>query len=249
MNVLSPRGVRTLVSASLLFLLSGCQATSLESEAPNPTVKQPLAALPSGISPSRTPQVMTFPTLRAVARASGVAPQTLILTGIAQTQDVALRTPRPPWTIRTPTPDLRPTTTPNFDGLPHRWTDVGVIFPRWPDDLGMVCYKTIDPPEGLLINNYWSQWDGPDEKRVYVYAGATANSAAGGLGSVMVAYTWDPCTWEEYITPEPTGPLEITDARGHILQLESQTSTYYFNIDSRVFVSSFLTPTPPATTH
>ncbi len=58
----------------------------------------------------------------------------------------------------------------------------------------------------------------------------------------MVAFSWDPCTWEEYVSPEPTGALQISDAHGHILKLESETRTYYFDVDARLFVSSLALP-------
>ena len=234
------RRTRRLLAALLVLFASGCQAARVQPQVATATEAQRVATSPVVPTPTDTPRVETFPTVRALARASGVPPQVLLLTGMAQTENAPRGTP-PPGVFWTVTPDLRPTTTLDFV-RPHRLTDVGVIFPGPPDDFGLVCYKVVAPPEGLLVNDYWGQLDGPVRRRVYVYAGATAKSAAHSRGSLMVAFSWDPCTWEEYISPEATGALKISDARGHILQLESETRTYYFDVDARLFVSSFPVP-------
>jgi hypothetical protein len=233
------------IVVTALLATAGCLATPPILPL-GPATARPVGTGVSHPFPTGTPRPMTFPTLKAVASASGVAPQILMATGVHETMDAAGHMRLPPSVFSTATADLRPTPSPDYSDRPHQWTDAGVIFPGWLEDLGMVCYKMIEPPAGLLINSFWMQWDKPDRDRVFVYAGATAGSAARNRGSVMVAYQWDPCTWEEYMTPDSTGTVDISDARRHTLQLRSPIKTYYFDIDARSFVSSFPEPTQTA---
>ena len=243
------RGVKRLLTALILIALSGCQAERPQNEVQTSTLQgRPSLPPTTTLSPSPSPQVIGLSTLRPATIEAGFRAFVLTLTREVQTGIDAARTPRPASFFWTATPDLRPTGTPDFAGVPHESTETGFIFPGWPQDFGLVCYKTIDPPEGLDINNHWVQWDGKDNDRVYVYAGATASSTSEGRGSLLVAHKWNPCTWEEYISPGSYGPLTILDERRHTLQVQAGDRSYYFDTDSRLFVSSFPTPSQPATT-
>jgi hypothetical protein len=246
-RVLLP-GVKPLLTALSLIALAACQAERPQTEVRMITPQgHPSLPPTTTLSPSPSPLVTGLYPLRPATIEAGFKAFALTLTGDVQTAIDAARTPRPASFFWTATPDLRPTGTPDFAGAPHESTETGFIFPGWPQDFGLVCYKTIDPPEGLEINNHWMQWDGKDKDRVYVYAGATASSAAEGRGSLLVAHKWDPCTWEEYISPGAYGPLTILDERRHTLQVLARDRTYYFDIDSRLFVSSLPTPLQQAT--
>lgn len=155
------------------------------------------------------------------------------------------RTP-PAEFFQTATPDLRPTPTLNFSGLLHRWTDAGVILFGPPDDFAN-CYR-LDQTGAPWVVNMWLQVDDPENPYRTVYAGAVGEGKPPQQGAVLVSET-NPCEWTEYQTSFADGPMEIIAARGHQLALESANSgrRTFFDLDSRVFLAAFSTPTPGPT--
>ncbi len=146
----------------------------------------------------------------------------------------------------TATPDLRPTPPLNFAGLPHRWTDSGVILSGKPDDFANCLW----PDESSVphVINQWLQVDDPENAGRLVYAGASGGGDPPTHSAVFVADR-NPCEWIEYPSALADGPLEIIAARGHELALRSEFNgqIVYFNLDRRAYTAGFLTPTPGPT--
>lgn len=171
-----------------------------------------------------------------------------IVTAAVETREAAALTP-----VRlgpTRTPDLRPTPTPYFGGLPYIRTDAGVIY--WPAGLDMWadCYKG-ESPFPYWVENMWDQTDGPYYPWITAIAGGMGESKPPSQGAVfvLVGVAAHVCTPDTYFTPFQDGPVEIVAAEGHRLLLRSRNHGRYiwFDADAREFEEAVPTPTPTLT--
>jgi len=166
-----------------------------------------------------------------------------------QTQAAAPQTPYP-WTLWTPTPDTRPTSTPDYSAFVYRRTDAGVIY--WEPDLMFLieCFKAAEEIPYKIVNA-WDQLDGPIYPYLTIYAGSYAPEEASPHGAVFVYLIreTDFCSPEVYLAPTADPDLEIVDADGHRLLVQSQEtgSQLWFNIDTRSFEEALPTATPSPT--
>jgi len=174
-------------------------------------------------------------------------------TSIFETMEAAESTPLPPWVFWTATPDLRLQSTPDYSGIPHLWTDAGVIIEGPPATFAN-CYKMVDEIGGVpapWIQNMWYQTSGPDDPEIAVYAGSYANPGDEWpnlpLSAVFLVHVQDdPCVLDPYRAPFEEGPLEIIAERGSELLLRSLVSgrTIAFSVSEAEFRSALSTATP-----
>lgn len=196
---------------------------------------------------------------RRMLSPTGTIPgQIVMLTSIYATMEAAEATPLPPWVYWTATPDLRPLPTPNYSGIPHLWTDSGVIIDG-PPAVFENCYKMSAEINGVpapWVENMWYQTSGADEPEVGVYAGSYADVGDEWpnlpRSAVFIVHVRDdPCVLEPHFAPFEEGPLEIIAAQGSELLLRSTVTgrTIAFSIPAAAFRTSLATATPgPAPT-
>jgi hypothetical protein len=151
-----------------------------------------------------------------------------------ETQDAAALTPIPPY--KSPTPDTRPTVTPDYSGIPHRVAGAGVILDEPP---------FVPPAIGvyLLLNQWNATLNG---ENIYVYAGSMGEGTPPMQG-VVVIYNENGFNDlpGEYLTPFQDGPMKIVDVQGEALVvLESLYHKYtiLFDVEHRLFQIPTVTP-------
>lgn len=149
-------------------------------------------------------------------------------TAAAQTPWWAAATPWPP-------PTQGPTPTPDFSDVRHQEAGNGTIV--WSFLQGVKDYP-------IMVYNQW--YDNTGGTRVF--AGST-DPDQGAVG-VLTPQT-KPLNPEIYLTPRKSGNVEIVDAQGERLVLQSTTNgdLFYFDLPTRSFVDSLtVTVTAPTVT-
>lgn len=165
-------------------------------------------------------------------------------TALMETRQAAPLTPYP-WTLWTPTRDLRPpasTPTPWFVD-PHRLAPGGWIVWGGGADYGMICYKFNPEENPYTVVNFWRDIDGP----VMVEAGAYGSSQPRMVGAVFTEGP-HPCEPDVHLAPFSEGALEIIDVVGNVLLLRAQATGRLISFDADVeqYVEPIQTATPSA---
>ncbi|MCC7358428.1 MAG: hypothetical protein IT317_03065, partial [Anaerolineales bacterium] len=147
-------------------------------------------------------------------------------------------TPQPPSPTPWPTgypggPTPAPTATPGLSAWPNRVAGAGLIIS---DSAGL-------PGWPIAVTNFWVQL----RTGVRVYAGVT--SAAGQGAVAVLTESTDPDQPELYLTPSRAGAVQVVDARGErlVLQTLDGQATFYFDVPTRRFVDSLAVTSPAPT--
>ena len=149
-------------------------------------------------------------------------------TAIIETRQGAPLTPYP-WTLWTPTRDLRPPTSTPTPWIvdPHRLAPGGWIVWGGGDDYVMICYKFNPEENPYRVVNYWRDIDEPQ----VVEAGAYGSSQPRMDGAVFTEGT-HPCQPDVHLPPFSEGALEIIDVAGNVLLLQAQATGRLISFDA-----------------
>jgi hypothetical protein len=168
-----------------------------------------------------------------------------------QTQQVFLLTPSPgPGTLKPPVPAILPQATTFFPDPLATPLGAGAVF------IGSGPFSNV----AYYLESQWYEDVDAGNRRIFVGVGSLAVLGASvptQQGVVVIAEA----KWingsvvflggakGEYLTPQATGSLHITDASGARLVLESSNgTTFYFDVPSRQYVDSLNAPPPPTVT-
>lgn len=148
------------------------------------------------------------------------------------------RTPLPPSPTPWPTgypggPTPAPTATPGLSAWPNRLAGAGLI----------ISNSTSLPGWPIAVTNVWVQL----RTGVRVYAGVTSTAGQGAV--VVLTARTDPAPLELYLTRGRAGAVQVVDARGERLVLQSLDgqATFYFDVPTRQFVDSLALTSPAPT--
>jgi hypothetical protein len=102
-------------------------------------------------------------------------------------------------------------------------------------DIGIIEYPTNPfPSTEYVITNAWQELI--NGSYVTVFAGALANNPKQGMILVQME---SPRRLRQYITPDQSGEIKISSAKGlRLVVVSSNNKTYYFDVPAQRFVSS-----------
>jgi hypothetical protein len=102
-------------------------------------------------------------------------------------------------------------------------------------DTGIIEYPSSPFPSAeYIITNGWQELI--DENYVTVFAGALTSNRKQG---VLIVEMESPFRFRQYITPDQSGEIKISSAKGFRLVLvSSNNKTYYFDVPAQRFVNS-----------